>query len=509
MLQQAQRRCDRCGCSLSQYNTDTLCAACARSRTWENNTPIVPEHVWFDPDVRSALVVWDFGQVSRLIRLRGALRQEDMAQLTGLSQAFLSMLESGGRRLTNIDKIVEFLTGLGVPAALAPLSLPHAPIQTVQEPPVPFAGDADPTLPWTAARMVAALETAVGGSAMDRRRFLTTSGVALTAFVNAWDTAEAEPLRRAAEGSQLTHDLLDSLQHTTDSLRTMDASDGSGTVQSLGDQHLRFLKHLMEETSYDEATGRRLAAIIADTATQTGWFVFDSGRRDHDRDRPLSYLYAALRAAKASHDVRLGAGALSYIAIHGYSSGAPHHAVSAAQRARDKIKNLGTPALEAMLLTRQARGHAKLGERQAALGALGRAAELCAQGRSEHDPHWLYWINEGEIHGQAGSASLDLGDPGSAAASFAKAREALNPTDHRTRGLFLSRAATAHIEQGDLDAGCATAHEVLDLAEKLQSARFDNHVTSMIRQLHPVAHSPYAQDVLERRAAMAAARSGT
>ncbi|MGW3664398.1 hypothetical protein [Streptomyces sp. NPDC005141] len=121
----------------------------------------------------------------------------------------------------------------------------------------------------------------------------------------------------------------------------------------------------------------------------------------------------------------------------------------------------------------------------------------------------MYWINEGEIHGQAGSCYLDLGDACGAVASFAKARKALNPADHRTRGLFLSRAATAHIEQGDLEAGCATAHEVLDLAENLQSARFGSHVTSMIQQLCPVAHSPYAQDVLERRAAMAAAGSLT
>ncbi|MET8411597.1 hypothetical protein ABZV34_26480 [Streptomyces sp. NPDC005195] len=102
-----------------------------------------------------------------------------------------------------------------------------------------------------------------------------------------------------------------------------------------------------------------------------------------------------------------------------------------------------------------------------------------------------------------------LGDARSAVASFTKARKALNPADNRTRGLFLSRAATAHIEQGDLEAGCTTAHEVLDLAENLQSARFDSHVTSMIQQLRPVAHSPYAQDVLERRAAMAAAGSRT
>ncbi|MEU4347126.1 hypothetical protein [Streptomyces sp. NPDC023838] len=45
-----------------------------------------------------------------------------------------------------------------------------------------------------------------------------------------------------------------------------------------------------------------------------------------------------------------------------------------------------------MLLTRQARGHAS--EHQAVLAALGQAAELCAQRRSERSPHWLYWIAE-------------------------------------------------------------------------------------------------------------------
>ncbi|BBC30649.1 uncharacterized protein SGFS_019430 [Streptomyces graminofaciens] len=505
MRQQSLRNCDRCGGQLSSYNTDTFCFACARYRVLEQHTPLVPEYVWFDPDVRNALAAWDFGQASRLVREKAGLRQDDMAQLTGLSQAFLSMLEAGGRRLTNIDKIVEFLTGLDVPPELVPLPLPRTTAQASQPSPPQFAGDADPILPWTTARMVAALETAVGGSAMDRRRFLTASGIALTAFVNQWDAAEAEPLYRAAGGSRLSPSLLNGLQRTTDSLRTMDASDGSGTLTALGDKHLQFLQHLVEQTSYDEVSGRQLAAIIADTATQVGWFVFDSGQHD----QTLGYLYAALRAAKASGDIRLGAGALSYIAIHGYSTGAPHHAVTAAQRAREKVKNLGVPALEAMLLTRQARGHAKLGERQAALAALGRAAELCAQGRSEHDPPWLYWINEGEIQGQAGSCYLDLGDPRNAVDSFTRAREALNPADHRTRGLFLSRAATAHVEQGDIEAGCATAHEVLDLAEKLQSARFDSHVTSMIQQLQPVAHSPYAQDVLERRAAVTAAGSRT
>ncbi|WP_329453314.1 helix-turn-helix domain-containing protein (plasmid) [Streptomyces sp. NBC_01724] len=459
--------------------------------------------MWRDIEVREALVAWDFGQVSRLVRQRGSLRQDDMAQLTGLSQAFLSMLESGARRLTNIDKIVEFLAGLGVPTELVPLPLPRPALALPQPSADLLAGDLDPVLPWTAARMVSALSTAVGGSAMDRRHFITVSGMALTAFVHQWGTAEAVPLVRAAQGSRLTNGLLDSLQQTTDSLRIMDASTGSGSLAELGDAHLAFLRRLVQQASYDEATGRRLAAIIADTAIQTGWFTFDSG----DHDGTPGYLFAALRAAKASGDIRLGVGALSYLAIHGYSTGAPRNAVVAARAAREKIKHLDAPALEAMLLTRQARGHAKLGEQQEVFATLGRAAELCARGRSEHDPHWLYWINTGEIHGQSGSCYLDLGELDKAVASFAQARKELNPAEQRTRGLFLSRAASAHIREGDVDAGCATAYEALDLAEQLQSARLNEHIETMLRDFQPVRNAPCTRELLERAAVVVGTRS--
>ncbi|MFI1163294.1 helix-turn-helix domain-containing protein [Streptomyces sp. NPDC020801] len=57
----------------------------------------------------------DFGRLCQLVREYGRLRQEDMALLTGLSQAFLSMLESGQRRLTNVDRIIVLLDGLNAP----------------------------------------------------------------------------------------------------------------------------------------------------------------------------------------------------------------------------------------------------------------------------------------------------------------------------------------------------------------------------------------------------------
>ncbi len=114
------RRCHGCGCHLSRYNDDAHCNACLRLAWGEppGAQPCVPEHVWESSDIQLALQERDFGTVCLLVRRLGSLRQDDLATLTGLSQAFLSMLESGVRRLTNIDKIVLLLDGLDVPIEL-------------------------------------------------------------------------------------------------------------------------------------------------------------------------------------------------------------------------------------------------------------------------------------------------------------------------------------------------------------------------------------------------------
>ncbi|KPI16938.1 helix-turn-helix domain protein [Actinobacteria bacterium OK006] len=120
-MQKHTRVCADCGCGLSQYNREERCAMCARVRRFDTQPgPRIPDTVWLDPEVHAAIAAWEFGRASRLIRARSGLRQDDMAHMTGLSQGFLSMLESGARRLTNLDKVSTFLRGLGTPDALLP-----------------------------------------------------------------------------------------------------------------------------------------------------------------------------------------------------------------------------------------------------------------------------------------------------------------------------------------------------------------------------------------------------
>ncbi|MET7718545.1 helix-turn-helix transcriptional regulator [Streptomyces sp. NPDC005407] len=110
------RRCSRCGCRLSRYNRDARCGGCHRAPAGlASPGSRVPPEVWAEADVQAALAARDFGKLCTLLRERSDLRQEDVAALTGLSQPFLSMLEAGVRRLTNIDKIVRLLEGLDVP----------------------------------------------------------------------------------------------------------------------------------------------------------------------------------------------------------------------------------------------------------------------------------------------------------------------------------------------------------------------------------------------------------
>ncbi|MER7701570.1 XRE family transcriptional regulator [Kitasatospora sp. NPDC097605] len=447
--------------------------------------------------MRDSLAELDFGRLSKRLREIVPLRQDDLAGITGLTQGYLSRLEAGRVQLTHIDRIVEYLDSVGAPADLVRLPLRAAtatgPFSDASPPPSPdgIAG------PWTASRMVAALHDVMRGEHAtmrpSRRRFLGLTGTALSAYIHQWGIADVEPVVRALGGARVAPGLVASFQGTIDSLRTMDASSGSALVAGLARAHLGLVHETLKSANYDEKTGRGLAGIAADTATQLGWFHFDAGHHELAQRA----LLAALRAAHASGDPRYGAGALSYLAIQSYSVGNPRDAVTAMQAAREKIRTLRASHLEAMLLTRQARGHAKLGEQQACRRALGRAAELADYGPAEQDPGWLYWMNRGEILGQTASCYLQLGEHKAAADHFGRAASTLNPADLRTRALFASRAASAHFLAGDREDGFEAAETALTLATNVQSTRLKEHLEQTVEHLLAIP-DPRSSELVER-----------
>ncbi|MCT6780567.1 helix-turn-helix domain-containing protein [Streptomyces sp. CS7] len=491
------RRCTNCETSLNQYNSDSVCGPCSRMEA----APSVPDRAWRADEVQRALAAWDFGELLRLLRRRSGLSQMDVRALTGLTQSYISDLENGRKQLGGRDAIIDLLNGMGLPADLRPLLL--APFMEHARPPA--ANTLDPAMPWTRDRMVAELEVAVGGS-MKRRSVLALGGAVMSQYILQSAIAPAEALAAEVQnGAPVTPKLLQSMQAITDEFRQLDASSGSGALADTAKRHLKVLVGWLRSGSYDEETGRRLAGVTADAAMQAGWYTFDSGKRD----AALALFAGALRASHSSGDSRLRAGALSFLAIYNYSVGDPREAVTAARTGRQSISDQDAPALHAMLLTRAARGHARLREERHALAALNEAEELCARGIGEDDPHWLYWINRGEIFGQRGSCYLELGRPIEAAQAFDAARDVFSREEVRTRAQFLSRAATAQMRAGDADAGCAIGQEVLDLVEGIKSARLDENLRNMLTEAQQLNSARSIKPLLEqgevvmRRRAMA------
>lgn len=487
------RRCVRCGCRLSAYNTDELCGACSRAALPPAaETPRVPVRVWADPEVREALAAWNFGLVSRLVRQRGSIRQEDVAQLTGLSQGFLSMLESGARRLTSIDRIVDFLDGLAVPAELvrvprrrpvpraAPVPLPAD--RPAALPAAAAAASAERDAPWTAEQAITALTeaTAAGGPAGPPRLLHD-----LCVQVQRWSAAPPYRLSRTqGSGADVPPELIDQLQATSDVLRRLDDEYGGGSLAQSATAHLAVVAGLLRNARYDEAAGRRLAAVAADAAGQAGWYQLDAGRPPAAAQRTL---LAGLRAAHASDDPRIGALVLVRLAATAYAAGRPREIVEAVRAGQLRIRSLDAPALRATLLTWEARGHARLGRRPETLRALGVAAELCIRGRGSDEPHWLAGVDEADIHAQAGTCHLDLGDERQAVASLGLAAQTLAPQRVRTRGVVMARTAIARLRLGDLPGAYEAAEQAAGIAARIRSARLDEvvrHLGDLLPELN-------------------------
>lgn len=60
------RRCARWACPLSRYNSDSVCSACSRTQEPVPSPNLrLPDSVWLDETMRSALAGWDFGAAGR------------------------------------------------------------------------------------------------------------------------------------------------------------------------------------------------------------------------------------------------------------------------------------------------------------------------------------------------------------------------------------------------------------------------------------------------------------
>lgn len=409
---------------------------------------------------------------------------ERFAQVAGYSVPHLRNVENGSREMT-ADLVSAYDKALATGGAF------RVRFTAVR------AQAAAAQLPWGQEGTLEVLTGLLNGSAVDRRSFVATSGVALTALASRWESGLATRDRLIAGGSrQVSPFMVDHIDQRLEYLRHLDDELGSGDLAALAQNELSLIAQLLRNGRHTDAVSRRLYSLASEASRQIAWTRFD--QRDHTAAQ--RYFGLSLRASATASDPMAGAYALSFMAVQSYSMGQSRDAISLLETAQNAVNSNDTPLMSAMLAARSARAWSKLGDRRRCARMLREAQSGLDRGPSPNDPPYLYWVTEGEIEMIAGSSALELGDPAEAVRRFDAAMEARYPGEDkypRSHAIYMTRAAEAHIALGDLEAAVDRAGKALRCLGGVDSARSTSTFAGLKARLQSHSDARAVREFLE------------
>lgn len=357
--------------------------------------------------------------------------------------------------------------------------------------------------PWSHRGTVEAAVGLKGGDPpMQRRHFVFLTGATLTAPAHQWLVHDPGPLMSGLAGRRVSMELADRFMAMIGELRAMDDVAGGGTVLSLAEQEFALVAGLLDQATYDEPTGRKLHIALAELGQLCGWCGYDAGQPGLAQ----RYYIAGLRAAHSADDRPLGAHILGSMAYQAAREGQPAEAVTLIESALMGARGRQTASLLAQLYSKQAYALATMGDTSRCNAAISKARTEVERLNRDDDPPWLYWVSPAEITAGAGRCLQKLGQANPAAAMLDQGIALFDKSFVRDRTNYLIHLANALAQQGpqrDLDAAAERGMVALDLAESLDSARGNDRLRDLYRQMKPHGKLPAVADFLDRARGLA------
>ncbi|WP_280193098.1 helix-turn-helix domain-containing protein [Nocardia farcinica] len=435
--------------------------------------------------MRAALAAHDFGAVFTAIRAATGLSQNQLAALAGLSQARVSEIESGVRRLTGLAPVARLSAVFAVPATLLGFHADTAEAGTL----------AFEEVDWVERRDFVTLATA---AALGSRLHPELERLA----------ALLPDARTAATRTRVGAADVAAIEAMNDGFRRWDLAHGGGLCRAAALSQVRQVATL-DAVCAPNIRGR-LHVATADLASIAGWLAYDV--EDHDAARRL-WTYAVHTAQRAEDHPRstdLMVIILLDMAHQALHLRRPGDALTFARLAAATAtgrRHPVSPTTAGYIQAVTSWCWAMLGEPEPTRRALGESGEKYAATTPDSVPPWAWFVTDAEIAGQRGHSLhlLSLSDPRFAEAAVAELSTAVagHPIEHeRSRAVVLPTLAVAQFRAGDTASAVKTGHEAISAGTALASRR----CFSRLRDLDAVAarQQPTAE-VRELRSALAAA----
>lgn len=329
--------------------------------------------------------------------------------------------------------------------------------------------DEDPVridFPWNQAGSMIAVEHALGYALMDRRGFMGLTGLTLVGFAETWMNIDRAELDAVLGGGRIGDDFVDQMEAGLPRLRMLEAAYGGQRARKLIDAELGMVIEVLSKSSYTAAVARRLHALAAELGRVAGFASFDAGLHSAAQ----RYWVGAIHAAHTAGDRVLAANILKSMSLQCHDFGRFSEALHLARCARE---GAGQPTSRtiAMLMMREARAYAAMGNATTCERLISAADTHLEHGPAEDDPACIAYFDEAEFHAQAGSCYVDLGRPRKADEHLAGALERFPRAKVRDHATYLTRRARAQSDLRNLDEATALLSAVIPLIQQAPSQR--------------------------------------
>ncbi|WP_239307848.1 MULTISPECIES: XRE family transcriptional regulator [unclassified Frankia] len=337
--------------------------------------------------------------------------------------------------------------------------------------------DADLDLLWRPDGLAVGFEEVTAN--MERRKFLSVSGVALTSVAHHWLMTDSAGLAAALEGKRVNDSLVAGFERRVDTLRKMDDVLGGDDIYELSMAELRVAVRVLRTALYGHAHEARLYAVAAELARIAGWAAFDSGY--HGGAQRLWMV--ALRAAGEAGQPALGANILRCMAEQAAWYGDPNDAVTMLRSAQAGARAAMTATEKAAISGALALAYGRAGESTTAARTAEDAVHLISQSQPAEDPPHIYWCVPSCISLFAGEALLASGDGAAAIPYLDNATDGLAGDFPRARVEAMTRLGVAHVQAGDADAAIQLGHQAVEQAALLDSGMAGRDVATLCREI--------------------------
>jgi hypothetical protein len=213
-----------------------------------------------------------------------------------------------------------------------------------------------------------------------------------------------------------------------------------------------------------------------------GYEAVDLGADGVAQQRYLQGLSVATASGERLYGGYLVGVSLGHLALHcGFADQAARLATAALRGTED----CATPAVRAALLTVLARAHARLGNENQCVDALGSVERELGRSRPGEEPGWIGYFGEADLADEKAHCFFDLGQHKQAQREATTAL-ALMPAS-RVRRLAIDSAlyASSLVRDGEIDGACGVGYRAVDYAAATMSFRGAHRIALMMAELQP------------------------